>query len=84
MLQPQPTRVLCLTQAVDPNELKEDEDYEDIVEDMRTECEKFGKLQSDCLSIHIHVFIHDRLLYLFAVHILNCRLPLCCISYGLL
>ena len=45
MLQPPTlaTKVLCLTQVVNVDELKDDEDYEDIVEDMRTECGKFGK-----------------------------------------
>jgi splicing factor U2AF subunit len=38
------TKVLCLTQAVNEDELKDDEDYEDIVEDMRTECGKYGNL----------------------------------------
>ncbi|KAL2504289.1 Splicing factor U2af large subunit A [Abeliophyllum distichum] len=46
MLQPGAlaTKVLCLTEVVTPDELRDDEDYEDIVEDMRTECGKFGTL----------------------------------------
>ncbi|KAI8553233.1 hypothetical protein RHMOL_Rhmol05G0000400 [Rhododendron molle] len=46
MLQPAAlaTKVLCLTQVVNVDELKDDEDYEDIIEDMRTECGKFGSL----------------------------------------
>lgn len=46
MLQPASvgTKVLCLTQVVNEEELKDDEDYEDILDDMRTECGKFGKL----------------------------------------
>ncbi|XP_058215948.1 splicing factor U2af large subunit A isoform X3 [Rhododendron vialii] len=46
MLQPTAlaTKVLCLTQVVNVDELKDDEDYEDIIEDMRTECGKFGTL----------------------------------------
>ncbi|XP_022887798.1 splicing factor U2af large subunit B isoform X1 [Olea europaea var. sylvestris] len=46
MLQPGAlaTKVLCLTQVVTEDELKDDEDYEDILEDMRTECGKFGTL----------------------------------------
>lgn len=35
--------MLCLTEVVSPDELRDDEDYEDIMEDMRTECGKFGK-----------------------------------------
>lgn len=38
------TRVLCLTQMVDESELKEDEDYKDILEDIHMECGKFGNL----------------------------------------
>ncbi|CAI9777734.1 unnamed protein product [Fraxinus pennsylvanica] len=38
------TKVLCLTEVVNPDELRDDEDYEDILEDMRTECGKFGTL----------------------------------------
>ncbi|KAL0304164.1 UNVERIFIED_CONTAM: Splicing factor U2af large subunit B [Sesamum radiatum] len=38
------TKVVCLTQVVTAEELKDDDDYEDIVEDMRTECGKFGTL----------------------------------------
>ncbi|XP_017218265.1 splicing factor U2af large subunit B isoform X2 [Daucus carota subsp. sativus] len=47
MLQPTSgaaSKVLCLTQVVSEDELRDDEDYEDILEDMRTECEKFGEL----------------------------------------
>ncbi|KAM3309426.1 hypothetical protein P3S67_011170 [Capsicum chacoense] len=46
MLQPggPPTKVLCLTNVVSPNELKHPEDYEEIMEDMRMECGKFGNL----------------------------------------
>ncbi|KAG9145285.1 hypothetical protein Leryth_008216 [Lithospermum erythrorhizon] len=35
------TKVLCLTQVVQPEELMEDEDYEDILENMKVECSKF-------------------------------------------
>ncbi|CAI9291572.1 unnamed protein product [Lactuca saligna] len=44
MLQPPPsiattaTKVLCLTQVVTEDELKDDEDYQDILEDMKIEC----------------------------------------------
>ncbi|XP_023753482.1 splicing factor U2af large subunit B isoform X2 [Lactuca sativa] len=50
MLQPPPsigttaTKVLCLTQVVNEDELKDDEDYQDILEDMKIECGKFGSL----------------------------------------
>ncbi|KAK9054229.1 hypothetical protein SSX86_025307 [Deinandra increscens subsp. villosa] len=49
MLQPgaigtPPTKVLSLTQVVTEEELVNDEDYEDILEDMKIECGKFGSL----------------------------------------
>lgn len=34
----------CNWQVVSPDELKEDGEYEEIVEDMREECGKYGKL----------------------------------------
>ncbi|XP_020530266.1 splicing factor U2af large subunit B isoform X2 [Amborella trichopoda] len=40
----QPTKVVCLTQAVNVDELKDDEDYLDIMDDMREEGGKFGSL----------------------------------------
>lgn len=39
-----PTKVLSLTQAVTEEELVNDEYYEDILEDMKTECGQFGTL----------------------------------------
>ncbi|KAL3681412.1 hypothetical protein R1sor_024368 [Riccia sorocarpa] len=40
------TRVVCLTQIAAPNELMDDEEYEEILEDMNLECQKFGNLVS--------------------------------------
>jgi splicing factor U2AF subunit len=39
-----PTKVVCLTQVVTADELRDDEEYEDIVEDMREEGRKYGIL----------------------------------------
>lgn len=46
MLQPQgvPTKVVCLTQAISEDDLRDDEEYGDIVEDMRQEGGKHGKI----------------------------------------
>ncbi|XP_075501312.1 splicing factor U2af large subunit A-like isoform X4 [Primulina tabacum] len=46
MLQPSvlATKVLCLTEVVNAEELNDDDDYEDILEDMKIECGKFGTL----------------------------------------
>lgn len=46
MLQPQgmPTKVVCLTQALCEDDLRDDEEYEDIVEDMRQEGGKHGEI----------------------------------------
>ena len=41
-----PTEVLCLMNMVDPDELKDDEEYEDILEDIREECAKYGDVRS--------------------------------------
>jgi splicing factor U2AF 65 kDa subunit len=41
-----PTKVVCLTQVVTADELRDDEEYEDIVEDMREEGRKYGKQHS--------------------------------------
>ncbi|KAI6705479.1 hypothetical protein NL676_008441 [Syzygium grande] len=38
------TKVVCLTQVVTEDELKDDGEYEDILEDMRQEGRKFGNL----------------------------------------
>jgi splicing factor U2AF subunit len=39
-----PTKVVCLTQVVSADELRDDEEYVDIVEDMREEGRKYGIL----------------------------------------
>ncbi|KEH36537.1 U2 snRNP auxilliary factor, large subunit, splicing factor [Medicago truncatula] len=39
-----PTKVLCLTEAVTTEQLTDNGEYEEILEDMRDECRKFGTL----------------------------------------
>ncbi|KAK1317776.1 Splicing factor U2af large subunit A [Acorus calamus] len=39
-----PTKIICLTQVVSADELKDDDEYEDILDDMREEGRKFGNL----------------------------------------
>lgn len=41
-----PTEVLCLLNMVSPEELKDEEEYEDILEDIREECNKYGVVKS--------------------------------------
>ncbi|KAM9238103.1 splicing factor U2AF 65 kDa subunit-like [Dugong dugon] len=41
-----PTEVLCLMNMVLPEELLDDEEYEEIVEDVRDECSKYGRVKS--------------------------------------
>lgn len=55
-----PTKVVCLTQVVTPDELRDDEEYEDIVEDMREEGRKYGKQLSSPLSLlkYLHVVLY--------------------------
>ncbi|XP_044496918.1 splicing factor U2af large subunit A-like isoform X2 [Mangifera indica] len=39
-----PAKVLCLTEAITADVLMDDEEYEEILEDMREECSKYGTL----------------------------------------
>uniref|UniRef100_A0A336LME6 CSON005644 protein n=1 Tax=Culicoides sonorensis TaxID=179676 RepID=A0A336LME6_CULSO len=41
-----PTEVLCLLNMVTPEELKDEEEYEDILEDIKEECNKYGVVRS--------------------------------------
>ncbi|KAK3551132.1 hypothetical protein QTP70_013991, partial [Hemibagrus guttatus] len=41
-----PTEVLCLMNMVSPDELLDDDEYEEIVEDVRDECSKYGQVKS--------------------------------------
>merc|ERR1711992_102904 len=41
-----PTEVLCLLNMVMADELTDEEEYEDILEDIREECSKFGSVKS--------------------------------------
>ena len=42
------TEVLVLMNMVTPEELGDDEEYEDILEDIKDECGKYGKLKDIC------------------------------------
>jgi len=42
----QSTEVLCLLNMVTPDELVDEEEYEDILEDIREECTKYGEVRS--------------------------------------
>ncbi|KAJ7946964.1 U2 snRNP auxiliary factor large subunit [Quillaja saponaria] len=46
MIEETATKVLCLTEAITVDELRDDEEYEEILEDMRDECSKFGTLMN--------------------------------------
>lgn len=39
-----PTKILCLNQVVTIDELRDDAEYEEILDDMKEECKKFGAL----------------------------------------
>ena len=41
-----PTVVLCLMNMVTPDELTDDEEYEEIMEDVKDECGKLGKVRT--------------------------------------
>lgn len=51
-----PTKVLCLTQVVNEEELKDDEEYEDIMEDMRGEGGKYGTCYASPLQSTEHFY----------------------------
>lgn len=40
------TEVLCLMNLVTPDELRDEEEYEDILEDIQEECSKYGHVKS--------------------------------------
>lgn len=40
------TEVLCLLNMVTPDELRDEDEYEDILEDIREECNKYGVVRS--------------------------------------
>lgn len=40
------TEILCLMNMVEPNELKDDEEYQEILEDIHEECQKYGTVKS--------------------------------------
>lgn len=41
-----PSEVLCLMNMVTPDELKDDDEYEDIYDDIRDECSKYGLVRN--------------------------------------
>jgi splicing factor U2AF subunit len=41
-----PTRVLCFKNIVSPSEIDEDEEFKEIIDDIREECNKFGRVMS--------------------------------------
>lgn len=46
-----PTKVVCLTEVVTADDLKDDDEYQDIMVDMKEEGEKFGMLSADELYL---------------------------------
>jgi hypothetical protein len=54
-----PTKVVALTQVVSADELKDDEEYDDILEDMREECGKFGMSFIPGRSHNIHICVQE-------------------------
>lgn len=41
-----PTRVLCFRNIIRSDELEDEEEFKDILEDIREECAKFGRVMS--------------------------------------
>lgn len=50
-----PTRIIRLTEAVTDYDLINDEDYNDLMEDLRDEGERFGKYFSASVSLATQV-----------------------------
>jgi splicing factor U2AF subunit len=46
---PVPTHVLCLINAIKQTDIVEDEFYDEILDDIRTECETFGPIVEICM-----------------------------------
>ena len=55
------SKVICLTEVVTADELRENEEYEDIMEDMRQEGEKFGIIMLSFI-----------LFFSFILHLVTC------------
>lgn len=49
-----PTTVLCLLNMLMPEELLDDDDYEEILEDVREECCKYGSVRSIEIPRPVH------------------------------
>jgi hypothetical protein len=49
-----PTKVVCLTHVISPDDLRDDEEYRDILEDMTMEARKYGKHHVTLVLNSIH------------------------------
>lgn len=71
-----PTEVLCLMNMVCPEDLLDDEEYEEIVEDVKDECSKYGQVKSieiprpvdglevpgtGKVDVHAHTYTHTHI-----------------------
>ena len=57
-----PTNVVCLTEVVTADDLRDDEEYQDIMVDMQEEAEKFGMYMLRC---------HVSFLWILSIDILS-------------
>ena len=61
------TEILVLMNMVSEEELRDDEEYEEILEDIRDECSKYGTLEECCaVSLKVSVVFLRSLFCLFA------------------
>lgn len=83
ILQPQgvPTKVVCLTQALNVDDLRDDDEYEDIVEDMRQEGGKYGKILLNYLPqfFLMGIFFNNFLCFLLCLYL--CFTALSCSTF---
>nr|XP_025034918.1 splicing factor U2AF 65 kDa subunit [Pelodiscus sinensis] len=67
-----PTEVLCLMNMVLPEELLDDEEYEEIVEDVRDECSKYGVVKS--IEIPRNVWVYSlALIFVEFTSVFDCQ-----------
>lgn len=66
-----PTKVVCLTEVVTADDLKDDDEYQDIMVDMKEEGEKFGELRF-LYCFHYILRLLSLLFYLLTKVISSC------------
>ena len=74
-----PTKVVCLTHVISPDDLKDDEEYGDILDDMTMEARKYGKHHMTLVMNSLHTSVFTYVICLFA-QLLNGFPSVCFVS----